>query len=243
MFGHKTPPAEDSAPPPQARRRLDSLHLFARTTHAVSGARLLLARDRTDGTYIVAWVAPWQRSITDYKKTDRLGEARALYHVMALQDPPVTPTLTRDWQRNRLYAWEEEAIDKASPDIAPALMQNIADRISRDFNLHAAPTVTHRDPRKGDAPISYYYSNRNSIRMTHRQISAVIHEMAHAVDEQIYGNKWSAHGPSFVRTLIMLAERYQFWLDPEKLETSAKEAGLAIAPRNTAQRGPAARPH
>ena len=239
MFGHKKPSSDDSAPPAQARRRLDSLTIFARTTHAVSGARLLLARDRAEGTYIVAWVAPWQRSITDYRTTGKLAEARALYHDMAQNDPPVTPSLTRDWQRNRLYAWEETALDAASPDIAPAQMQNIADRIARDFNLAAAPTVTYRAPRKGDNPISYFYPGNNSIRMTHRQISAVIHEMAHAVDQKIYGNKWADHGPSFVRTLIMLAERYQFWLDPEKLEQSAKEAGLAVAPRNTAQRGPA----
>lgn len=239
MFGHKKPPAEDSAPPAPTRRRLDSLTIFARTTHAVSGASLLLARDKADGAYIVAWVAPWQRTIRDCQTTDKLADARAAYHAMAAAEPPVTPTLTRDWQRNRLYAWEEHALDAASPDIAPALMQNIADRIARDFNLAAAPTVTFHPPRKGDNPVSYFYSEKNSIRMTHRQISAVIHEMAHAVDQKIYGNKWTDHGPSFVRTLIMLAERYQFWLDPEKLEESAKEAGLAIAPRNTAQRGPA----
>lgn len=238
MFGHKKPPADDSAPPAQARRRLESLTIFARTTHAVSGARLLLARDRADGTYIVAWIAPWQRSVTDYRSADKLAEARVLYQALAAGEPPVTPSLTRDWQRNRLYAWEEEALDKASPDIAPALMQNIADRIARDFNLAAAPTISFHAPRKGDRPISYFYSGNNSIRMTHRQISAVIHEMAHAVDEKIYGNRWAAHGPSFVRTLIMLAERYQFWLDPEKLEASAREAGLAVAPRNTAQIAP-----
>lgn len=243
MFSEKAPSSDDSTPPAQAkkpvRRRIDSLTIFARTTHAVSGARLYLARDKGDGAYIVAWAAPWQRSITDYHKVEKLAAARALYDVMVKEDPPTTPALCRDWQRNRLYAWEEDAIDAASPDIHPALMQNIADRIARDFNLAAAPTVTYRAPRKGDKPISYFFPGDNSIRMTHKQISAVIHEMAHAVDEKLYGNQWAAHGPSFVRTLIMLAEKYQFWLDPEKLEQSAKDAGLAVAPRNTARRGPA----
>jgi hypothetical protein len=68
--------------------------------------------------------------------------------------------------------------------------------------------------------------------MGHKSLSAVIHELAHAIDMEVNGNIWSHHGPSFVRTLITLAARYQYWHDEDALEEKARAAGIAIAPKN-----------
>jgi hypothetical protein len=138
--------------------------------------------------------------------------------------------LCRDWQREKVYAWERDAIDKSSPRLPPAQMENVIRRISRDFNLAAAPTMDYAAPDEEKGAYSFYLPSHDHIHMGHDELSAVIHEMAHAIDEKINGNSWAGHGPSYVRTLLMLAARYQYWLDPEALERSAKAAGLAIAP-------------
>jgi hypothetical protein len=75
--------------------------------------------------------------------------------------------------------------------------------------------------------------------MKHKELSAVIHEIAHAIDMQNNGNKWGSHGPSFVRTLITLAARYQYWHAPEALEEKARAMGIAIAPPHVVRTAPA----
>ena len=231
MFSFSKRPDPAWREPPRGEKRpLDRMMIEAQATHDISGASLYILRNETDNGLLVCWTAPWQRSIREYHSPATMREARAMFKAMTEWGPPQTPSLCRDWQRDRLYAWESEAIDKASPRLPPAQMENVIRRISRDFNLAAAPTMDYAPPDADKGAYSFYLPSQEHIHMGHDELSAVIHEMAHAIDEKINGNNWAAHGPSYVRTLLMLAARYQYWLEPEALERSAKAAGLAIAP-------------
>ena len=159
--------------------------------------------------------------------------ARGLFNKRGKENPPETPSLQRDWQQSKEYRWEYEALYKSSPRISIEQMERVVRRISDDFNI-AAPTIRYRKPHPTHKnPSSSYDSDLDKILMKHKEMSFVIHELAHAIDEKINGNKWSAHSPSFVRTVIHLAERYQFWHDPKVLEAKAIELGLQIAPESS----------
>jgi hypothetical protein len=114
-------------------------------------------------------------------------------------------------------------------NIKPEQMERVIKRISEDFNMDK-PSVAYRKPHQHSAYIvSSYTPDEHAIQMQHRKLSYVLHEVAHAIDTRM-GNEWADHGPSFVRILIRLADKYQFWHSAEELEKSAKKAGIAVAP-------------
>lgn len=233
-FFRRRDPAAAIIPP--ARDKIDlagaDLAIHDTCEHALSGATLILAQTE-GGPFIIGWAAPWQRHITVYHTRTDEKSALRLYKSMARLDPPDTPSLCRDWQRNAVYAWEESTLDKTDTRLKPAEMQQVIRRISSDFNLAAAPTLSYEKPAAAvKNPGSYYAPHNRHISMGNRKLSHVLHEAAHALDMQENGNVWAAHGPSFVRTLLMLAEKYQPWHDPHELEKSARAAGLLIAPRS-----------
>jgi hypothetical protein len=207
------------------------LEIVAADIHEISGATLVLAYK--NGAYGIGWAAPWQRRISAYHTRPDEKSARRLFEDMYENNPPATPSLCRDWQRNAVYAWEESTLDRTDTRMKPAEMEQVIRRIASDFNLAAAPTIEYRKPA-GNAknPASYYEHEREHIRMANRKLSHILHEAAHAIDMQKNGNVWAGHGPSFVRTLITLAERYQPWHDPAHLEKTARQAGLAVAPKS-----------
>jgi hypothetical protein len=242
--------ANDNTPEPETpaakkKLRLGEFKPLAQFDHVFSGARLILARkahkDGAAPSYIVAWVAPWQKSITEYDVFASAADARAAFAERKTKQPPATPSLTRDFQVSRVYKWEEENIDSTSVKITPEQMRRVVTRIAQDFNM-AAPKLTHREPRARKYITSHYHIDEHSIEMQHKNLSAVLHELAHAIDISVNGNKWAHHGPSFVRTLIRLADKYQFWHDPQELEESAKAAGILVAPESAVPGLPQAKP-
>lgn len=209
--------------------------------HELSGARLVLAetkkphRDKS-GTerspcYVLAWVAPWQKTLRSYILFYSKGAAEKTFRKSSKKAPPGNSQLCRDWQVSKVYDWEEEFIDKGSPELTPKQMERVVRRISSDFNM-VAPKIKYKEPGPEDEDqISFYYEHLHSILMQHNKLSAVIHEVAHAIDMKLNGNSWAHHGPSFVRTLIYLAARYQYWHSPRQLEKQAEKAGIMITPR------------
>jgi hypothetical protein len=223
------------------RLELAKLDVLERRDHAFSGARLVLACEKANASsYIVAWIAPWQKTISEFEKFDTADAAEAAFRAASLQNPPVTPSLTRDFQVSKVYAWEEKYIDKASVSIKPEQMERVIARIAKDFNM-AAPKFKFREPRAGGATSSYAKDD-HAIEMQHKKLSTVIHELAHAIDMGVNGNVWAHHGPSFVRTLIMLADQYQFWHSPQELEDAAKKMGIAVAPESAVPKLPPPKP-
>lgn len=214
--------------------------------HWLSGARLILActKDKKDGgekKWIVAWAGHWQKTLKDYDTFDGKDSAGLIFAAKKEASPPKIPALMRDWQRGKVYEWETKTFYGGSPKLTPGQMKHVVRRISEDFNM-VAPRIHYKKPHPGHKdPTSYYYGHLNKILMRHKELSLVFHEVAHAIDGKLSGNKWSDHGPSYVRTLIRLAERYQIWHDPEKLEQSAIEHGILIAPESAVRHLPAPR--
>jgi len=208
--------------------------------HELSGARLVFAetkkphRDKS-GTeyspcYVLAWIAPWQKTLHSYTLFHSKRAAAKAFRKSRKKAPPETPQLRRDWQVSKVYRWEEDFIDKGSPQLTPKQMERVVRRISDDFNM-VAPKIKYKAPGpKAEDQVSLYYDHLHSILMRHNKLSVVIHEVAHAIDMKLNGNNWAHHGPSFVRTLIYLAARYQYWHSPRKLEREAEKAGIMITP-------------
>lgn len=201
--------------------------------HDISGARLILAQTVTQAgkepSYIVAWISPWQKKIGDYRGFATMEAAKAAFAEQKHRDPPETPSLCRDWQQTKTYRWEDRVIGKGTQIMDEEQMKKAIVRISQDFNL-AAPDLSRKKPKAGAKNYaSYYFQDTHNITMRHKQFHALLHEIAHAIDFKINRNRWSPHGPSFIATLILLADRYH-WCDSKKLMESAKEAGLSVLP-------------
>ena len=220
----------------QARRlHLDKdLEILRTHGHEISGARLILARNKNSEIhpFITAWVAPWQKTIRDFIRHDSEAGAVANFEAKRESDPPVTTDLKRDWQKSAVYGWEEATIRRHDSELSPDHLNNVVARVAKEFNLTSVPTISAQKKRLQF--LADYNNEKNHIRIHngHRQwrLSYVLHEMAHAIDARNNGNIWSDHGPSFMRTLLTVVERYKFWHGAEELEQPANAAKLMIAP-------------
>lgn len=217
--------------------RLDKdLDVVAEHHHEVSGARLILAheRDATGETFVTAWVAPWQRTIRDYVRHGSEAGAQADFQRKKGNEPPVTSALRRDWQVSAFYNWENITICRHDSYLTPEHMQKVAKHVAQDFNLEAVPVISARKNRLRSS-LADYSEDRDEIRVRQRmwRLSYVLHELAHAIDVKVNGNKWSDHGPSYARTLLTVVEKYKYWHDAENLEKSAADAGISIAPADS----------
>ncbi len=219
----------------QNRRKRKTFHLdkdldiLDDFRHDVSGARLIIARAQGDQTrFVVAWVAAWQKTIFTYNLRKDRREAEKIFRKLRKNPPPVTPSLQRDWQQNKVYAWEEAILDKRGTNLTTEQMERVVRRISKDFNI-AAPDFGYKKPRSNQQTIGTYDTEEHQILMNYKKLNYLIHELAHAIDMKVNGNKWAGHGPGFVRTLIHLADKYQYWHCPDELEKEARKVGIQIA--------------
>ena len=208
-------------------------------THPISGAKLLMghmhkpvttANGTTyDAPFVVAWVPPGRVNITQFSLYKHASVALKGYTRLRshAHGPGPHSAFARDFQCATVYAWEARILDRGTPQLDDEAIENMIWRVADDFNM-AAPAVKVDINPKLKHPSSFYVPDKHRIRMRDRGLSHVLHEVAHAIDMTINDNQWSAHGPSFVRTLLVLAERYQGF-DQAMLEKSARRAGIQIA--------------
>lgn len=233
---------------PEKKERLTSPHrkinpekdlvILAESRHEISGARLILGKPRKNietenqNPHIVLWVAPWQKNCDDYLSLRSAEDGWNSFIEQTKKGPPKTSALQRDWQRTAVYRWEQKHIDPGTARLSEKQMHRIVKRVSKDFNLEA-PDLHHKPPPahtpERDAT-SFYLIDDHKILMSHRNYSYLLHELAHAIDIKINGNKWAHHGPSFVRTIMMLADKYH-WCDEKELEEEAAAVGLLVTPK------------
>lgn len=219
-----------------SKLQLDALEVLQQHDHELTGARLVLAK--SDTAYFIAWVAPWQKTVKDFIRFDALDLAEEAFTAKAANKPPRTSALTRDFQVSAVYAWEEKYIHPSAMNIKPEQMERVIKRVAQDFNIDK-PSLKYSKPHAHRGYIvSSYMPDNHAIEMQHRKLSYVLHEAAHAIDTRA-GNEWTDHGPSFVRILIRLADKYQFWHSAEELEQSAKDAGILVAPDHAVPKLPA----
>lgn len=219
----------------RSRRRLhlvDDLTVISECRHEISGARFILARNKVSEAhpFVTAWVAPWQRTIRDFTLHETQEAAAAWFDMKRDSEPPVTPDLKRDWQQGAIYRWEDKTIRRHDSSLSREHMKKIVECVSKDFNLAAAPTISAR--KKQNRNLADYDGEKNHIRVHNGQwrLSYVLHELAHAIDGMVNGNKWAAHGPSFMRTLLVVVEKYKYWHDAQSLEDQAVREGILTAP-------------
>jgi hypothetical protein len=213
------------------------LEILAETLHPVSGARLKLAalndrcraRNPNARPFIVFWAAPWQKTIKDYRAFPALIDAKQCFTELRKAPPPVTPALRRDFQVEAVYKWERKYIDRHSPNnMTEDHIVRALQKISNDFNMEEPSVNLQPASRRKKRKYSLYHREPYKLDMVSCKLTHAMHEKGHRIDELINDNEWSDHGPSFVRTIIRLADRYQIWQDPVKLEEEAKKMGILV---------------
>ena len=130
-----------------------------------------------------------------------------------------------DWQRARVYAWEDAVVTVADDSVIPfALAQGMVDAIWSELDLRFPPKV-ERLPRQsrrlqGDA-------SRLRLRLPDPIPSwLLLHETAHALSSTADGVS-DGHGPVFMGLYIRLLTFY-LKMPAAMLIVSAAKAGIAI---------------
>ncbi len=178
--------------------------------------------------YIVAWVAPEGRQIRKYNAFDSYHYAHAHFMQFKDNDPPPKLPYIRDFQQQKVYDWENKNIKGSGARLSKRKAEAFVKTISEEFNLQA-PGLNFRQDSSDE--YCYFKTEKHEIG-GHAQflnMGFLVHECAHMVDTYA-GNVNVTHGPSFVKNLIDLADKYIKGNEKEKLLKSAKEAGLLGLP-------------
>jgi hypothetical protein len=132
----------------------------------------------------------------------------------------------RDWQRSRVYAWENRVIAPRDPSrVAFPSAQGMVDAIWLDMGLRYPPLVeglpAQTRTRIGDA-------DRLTLRLSaHTPSWCLLHELAHAMSTTHDGVS-DGHGPIFMGIYVRLLGRY-LRLDEAELLRSLKQACVQIS--------------
>jgi hypothetical protein len=131
----------------------------------------------------------------------------------------------RDWQRSRVYAWEERFVVPHDPSqVAFAHAQGMVDAIWADMGLRFPPTV-ERLPRQARCTLAD--ASRLSIRLAdHNPSWCLLHELAHAMSST-HDERSDGHGPKFMGLYIQLLIRY-LRLSADALSRSLHLAGIQV---------------
>lgn len=225
------------------------LEILRHAGHAPSGARLILAHvddyakldPRPKHPFVLAWVAGWQKTIRDYQTFSVKDRALESFNRMSRKNLPKTPDLARDFQRSAVYGWEAEHINKSNKNryMSRTAIEALVLSVSREFGIEPPKVVfaqgkdLKRMKKKQTYAIYYprdYKTRSHEILLRDRRISTVLHELAHAVNDEVNNDVLVGHSPAFIRTLLRLAEKHQPWVDHRKAEQGAFKAGLLVAP-------------
>jgi hypothetical protein len=130
---------------------------------------------------------------------------------------------SRDRQRARVYAWEEQAVAPHGRDLIPfSAAQAMVDSIWTDLGLCWPPKV-ERLPRQ--ARTLRADASRLIIRMPDALPSyLLLHEIAHALTSTAEDGT-DGHGPAFMGLYLQLIMRY-LRLPEEELICSLNDAGI-----------------
>ncbi len=132
----------------------------------------------------------------------------------------------RDWQRTRVYAWENRVVAPRDPTFVPyKAAQAMVDAIWSDMGLRYPPAVEPL-PRQTSATVAS--ADRLSIFLPPRTRSwLLLHEIVHAMTSDADGSS-DGHGEVFMGIYGQLLVRY-LGLDQSKLLASLQDDGIAIA--------------
>ena len=140
----------------------------------------------------------------------------------------------RDSQRSKVYAWEDRefggtAGDGAQPKMELAEIQQLADRVRRDYGIRSRIEVMDGRGRRR----ACYSPGLNAIKMPRwsRMRYSVLHELAHAVEYLKWPGRAAWHGREFVGIYMELLRRYH-GKDLDEMTRSANAAGVDFLPNS-----------
>jgi hypothetical protein len=132
---------------------------------------------------------------------------------------------TRDYQRARVYAWEDRVIAPRDPTRLPfGQAQGLVNAIWLELGLQYPPEVL---PMPHQARRRVADANRLALRLRVETPSwCVLHELAHALTSAHDGRS-DGHGPLFVGMYVQLLARYMR-LDAACLLASLRRANIQV---------------
>ena len=133
----------------------------------------------------------------------------------------------RDWQRARVYAWEDRMVAPRDKSTLPyTAAKDMVGAIWADLDLRYPPKVERlpRQARRLQAD-----GSRLLVRLPQKMPPwLLLHELAHALSSTHEGAS-DGHGPAFMGLYIQLLGRYMRWCRDELLH-SAKADGVDVWP-------------
>ncbi|MGZ9108321.1 MAG: hypothetical protein ACXW4B_05820 [Micavibrio sp.] len=186
---------------------------------------------QTGPVYLVGWIpAGRHKMIGGVACASEAAAEKKFNDQRAIGTPPREADFDRDWQRDRVYKWEAKNTGRRDMFLTIEQMAHVIGQVSQDFGIEP-PKFRYVTPKEGvQNYYNYYISETHTVEMRDKKLSVLLHEMAHALDFKINKNQTNVHhGPSFMRTLLCLAQRYQ-WMDAATLEKSLEKSGIKIAP-------------
>jgi len=133
----------------------------------------------------------------------------------------------RDFQRSRVYDWENRVVAPRDPSFVPfPEAQGMVNAIWSEMGLKYPPKV---EPLSTRAKATVASANRLSIFLPERTPSwCLLHENAHSVTSTMDGQS-DGHGANFMGVYVQLLGRY-LRLDPGELVRSLRSEGIQIVP-------------
>lgn len=117
---------------------------------------------------------------------------------------PYRKKLLKDWQQQRVYDWEEQALGLYTKKMTKAEMTALVKQVAIDHGIKIPKVKFLKEQEYSD-----YSFWSNTIRFGHRDNISVLHEIAHAIHDNIHNREDVAHHPpAFVWTVIELYHKY-----------------------------------
>ena len=226
----------------QSKKRiaLDSLYDIDVHMHPITGARLKLANktspfideegNKFASPFFVFWAPADQKTITQYELTADFAAATSAYKQMKKDNaPPKEFPFSRDYQEDKIVEFNTW-VSRGSAKYNLPQMQNLTAQIVADFNMAAVDT-DYKPDSEDNKLLGYAITSLNEIMMRTRDMSILLHEMAHIIDTHVCGNDGINHGPSFMRVYMTLLSRYMHF-PIFQLEEKAQKLGIDVADIN-----------
>lgn len=155
--------------------------------------------------YIMGWRTRKGRKLIapqSFKSKGRL--TRAYKEAVKADHWPEHDIFRKDTQHKKLYAWEELYLQAHTIRLSEKTARKVISQVCDDYSI---PPLKLRWCPEGKT--SWYVYSSRLIKFSHRDLISLLHEIGHAVHDEIPESRKSAHhSPAFARILVELYHRY-----------------------------------
>jgi hypothetical protein len=195
--------------------RIDGYLVIARRNNVVAGSKSLKK-------YIVGWYSRHENEkLARFKSFMDFESARKYFEdVLNKRIAPSNDVFVQDWQDQHVYEWEDDVLAPQAVKIDEETARKIIKRVCADYKI---PEVELEWKEEEGGSEYYYHSNK--IKFGHRDNLALLHELAHAINDFKRNTEMADHGPDFVWITIELYHKYAGY-NLAFLVATAYQAGL-----------------